>query len=164
MSNDDIDTFVSFLFKPKVSFYIFLISLVVYLILLDDEGAFKNNFLKFGPDPNTKFLGMAMNTWEKVMLVYFISFFSSLLQTYSSTAMFNFIYLKIWNPSYKKKNKFVKNVGANNNIGRTFAVLGIRSTSIFCKHDNAIAIFDSTIFRTSFNIHSVWVVKSRSKI
>ena len=103
MSNDDIDTFVSFLFKPKVSFYIFLISLVVYLILLDDEGAFKNNFLKFGPDPNTKFLGMAMNTWEKVMLVYFISFFSSLLQTYSSTAMFNFIYLKIWNPSYKKK-------------------------------------------------------------
>ena len=103
MSNDDIDTFVSFLFKPKVSFYIFLISLVVYLILLDDEGAFKNNFLKFGPDPNTKFLGMAMNTWEKVVLVYFISFFSSLLQTYSSTAMFNFIYLKIWNPSYKKK-------------------------------------------------------------
>jgi hypothetical protein len=108
MSNEDTDTFVNFLFKPKVSFYIFLISLVVYLILLDDEGAFKNNFLKFGPDPNTKFLGMTMNTWEKVMLVYFISFFSSLLQTYSSTAMFNFIYLKMWNPAYKTKINMTK--------------------------------------------------------
>ncbi len=102
------DNFVKFLFKPKVSFFIFLICLIVYLILLDEEGAFKNNFLKFGPDPNTKFLGMAMNTWEKVILVYFISFLSSLLQTYSSTAMFNFIYLKLWNPAYKKKINLTK--------------------------------------------------------
>jgi len=102
------DRFVTLLFKPKISFLIFLFFLIGYLILLDEEGAFKNNFLKFGPDPNTKFLGMAMNTWEKVILVYFISFFSSLLQTYSSTAMFNFIYLKLWNPAYKKKINLTK--------------------------------------------------------
>ena len=102
------DNVVKLLFKPKVSFFIFLICLIVYLILLDEEGAFKNNFLKFGPDPNTKFLGMAMNTWEKVILVYFISFFSSILQTYASTAMFNFIYLKMWNPAYKTKINMTK--------------------------------------------------------
>ena len=108
MTSNEEDKSVNFLFLPKVSFFIFIMSLIVYLILLDDEGAFKNNFLKFGPDANTKFLGMMLNTWEKVILVYFISFLSSLLQTYSSTAMFNFIYLKLWNPAYKKKINLTK--------------------------------------------------------
>ena len=108
MTSNEEDKSVNFLFLPKVSFFIFIMSLIVYLILLDDEGAFKNNFLKFGPDDNTKFLGMMLNTWEKVILVYFISFFSSILQTYASTAMFNFIYLKMWNPAYKTKINMTK--------------------------------------------------------
>ena len=108
MTSNEEDKSVNFLFLPKVSFFIFIMSLIVYLILLDDEGAFKNNFLKFGPDANTKFLGMMLNTWEKVILVYFISFFSSILQTYASTAMFNFIYLKMWNPAYKTKINMTK--------------------------------------------------------
>ena len=108
MTSNEEDKSVNFLFLPKVSFFIFIMSLIDYLILLDDEGAFKNNFLKFGPDANTKFLGMMLNTWEKVILVYFISFFSSILQTYASTAMFNFIYLKMWNPAYKTKINMTK--------------------------------------------------------
>ena len=55
MTSSEEDNSVNFLFLPKVSFFIFIISLIVYLVLLDDEGAFKNSFLKFGPDANTKF-------------------------------------------------------------------------------------------------------------
>ena len=43
MASNEEDKSVNFLFLPKVSFFIFIMSLIVYLILLDDEGSFKNN-------------------------------------------------------------------------------------------------------------------------
>ena len=71
------------------------------MVFLDAEGAFTNNFLKFGPDDNTKFLHMKVNTWTKVILIYIVSFFGSILTRYYNTVMWDFIHSKVWNPAYK---------------------------------------------------------------
>jgi len=88
------------LFRPTVAFSIFIGFIILYLVFLDTEGAFTNNFLHFGPDANTKFLNMKLDTWEKVILVYIVGFISSLLTSYYNTTMYDFIHSKIWNPAY----------------------------------------------------------------
>ena len=97
-----IDILKKYLFEPRLAFIIFICFIIGYLIFLDEEGAFKD-FTKFGPDPSIKFLGMKIDTWKKVILVYTVSFFSALLQSYYSTVMFDFIHSKLWNPAYKEK-------------------------------------------------------------
>jgi len=92
----------NYLFEPRIAFVIFVVFIIIYLIFLDEEGAFKD-FCKFGPDPNTKFLGMKIDTWKKTILVYVVAFFSALLQNYYGTVMFDFIHSKLWNPAYKEK-------------------------------------------------------------
>jgi hypothetical protein len=98
----------NFFFSPRVAFIIFVIFITVYLILLDEEGAFRKKFLAFGPSKETKFLSMTLDTWEKVILVYLIGFFSSLLTTYYKTVSYDFIHSFIWNPAYKDKIKISK--------------------------------------------------------
>ena len=95
--------FTEFFFNPKTAFLIFLIFIIVYLILLDVEGAFQKKFLNFGPSEDTEFLNMKIDTWEKVILIYLIGFFSSLLTSYYETVSFDFIHSYIWNPAYKEK-------------------------------------------------------------
>lgn len=90
-------------FNPKVAFFIFLFFIIGYLVLLDEEGAFQKKFLNFGPSEDTKFLGMKVDTWSKVIIVYCIGFVSSLLTSYYGTVMFDFIHQYIWNPAYTKK-------------------------------------------------------------
>ena len=69
-------------FEPKMAFVIFLVFIISYLVLLDEEGAFKKKFLNFGPSEDSVFLGMKLDTWQKVILVYLIGFVSSLLTSY----------------------------------------------------------------------------------
>lgn len=89
-------------FEPRVAFCLFVFFMVGYMLFLDEEGAF-NNFFAFGPDPGIRFLGMSMDTWSKVLLVYAVGFISSLLQGYYQTVMFDFIHSKLWNPAYKER-------------------------------------------------------------
>ena len=89
-------------FEPRMAFSLFVFFMVGYLLFLDEEGAF-NNFFGFGPDPSIRFLGMSLDTWNKVLLVYAVGFISSLLQGYYSTVMFDFIHSKLWNPAYQKR-------------------------------------------------------------
>lgn len=91
------------LFEPRMAFMIFIIFIILYLVFLDEEGAFKKKFLKFGPDPETKFLNMKIDTWKKVILVYVVGFLSALLQNYYGTVMYDFIHSKLWNPAYKER-------------------------------------------------------------
>ena len=51
-------------------------------------------------------------------------------------------------------------MGTNNSIHRTFTILDISNNSIFLQYDNATAIFDATIFRASFDVNSVYFIKS----
>ena len=89
-------------FEPRMAFCLFVFFMVGYVLFLDEEGAF-NNFFGFGPDPSIRFLGMSLDTWHKVLLVYAVGFISSLLQGYYSTVMFDFIHSKLWNPAYRQR-------------------------------------------------------------
>ena len=89
-------------FEPRMAFCMFVFFMVSYMLFLDEEGAF-NDFFGFGPDPSIRFLGMSMDTWSKVVLVYAVGFISSLLQGYYQTVMFDFIHSKMWNPAYKER-------------------------------------------------------------
>lgn len=97
-----LDILKKYLFEPRFAFTIFICFIIGYLIFLDEEGAFED-FTKFGPDPSIKFLGMKIDTWKKVLLVYTIAFISALLQSYYGTVMFDFIHSKLWNPVYTEK-------------------------------------------------------------
>ena len=89
-------------FEPRMAFCLFVFFIVGYMLFLDEEGAL-NNFFGFGPDPSIKFLGMSLDTWHKVLLVYAVGFITSLLQGYYSTVMFDFIHSKLWNPAYRQR-------------------------------------------------------------
>ncbi len=99
----------NFFFEPRVAFCIFVVFILVYLVILDEEGAFTKKFLSFGPSPNTTFLHMKLDTWHKVYIVYALGFFSSLLTTYYNTVSYVFIHSSIWNPSYTKTISISKN-------------------------------------------------------
>jgi len=89
-------------FNPFQALIVFLIGLMVILIILDKEGAFED-FVKFGPDSNAKFLKITLDTWPKVIIVYIISFMCALLQQYFLLVIGRgFISSRILNPSFKK--------------------------------------------------------------
>lgn len=90
------------IFEPRAAFYLFVFFIIGYMFFLDEENAFQN-FFAFGPDPSIRFLGMSMNTWNKVWAVYAVGFISSLLQGYYQTVMYDFIHSKLWNPAYKER-------------------------------------------------------------
>ena len=99
---------VKFFLNPKIAFIIFLTFIIIYLVLLDEEGAFQKKFLNFGPSKETKFLNMTLDTWPKVISVYLIGFFSTLLTQYYQTVSYDFIHSFIWNPAYNKPIKMSK--------------------------------------------------------
>ena len=89
-------------FEPRMAFCAFVFFVVGYMLFLDEEGAF-NDFFAFGPDPRIRFLGMSLDTWHKVVMVYAVGFISSLLQGYYNTVMYDFIHSKLWNPAYRER-------------------------------------------------------------
>jgi len=77
----------NFLSKTYVALIIMLLFLVGYLILTGFMGGYGDNFLSFGPNKDkngnyTKFIGLELNTWKKIIIVYFIIFISNILQKY----------------------------------------------------------------------------------
>ena len=90
-----------FFFEPRVALVVFVVFIISYLILLDEEGTFADKFLNFGPSHHTKFLNMSVNTWEKAIIVYMLAFVTSLLTSYYGTVMYDFIHSKVFNPAFK---------------------------------------------------------------
>ena len=94
-----------FFYNPTTAFFIFIAFILAYLIFLDEEGAFQERFLHFGPskDPKTqtKFINMKLDTWKKVILVYIISFMSAIVNTYYENVIGQFIHQHMWNPAVK---------------------------------------------------------------
>jgi hypothetical protein len=92
---------VEFFMSPKVALIIFTLFLVSYIIFIDEEGGFKGKFLHFGPgttaDNTTSFMNIKLDNWNKVILLYVVSFFASLLTTYYQSVMGNNIHSYIWN-------------------------------------------------------------------
>jgi len=103
-----IDTYkrlFEYFYEPRIALFIFLGFLILTLVILDVEGAFRNNFFHFGPGKDEKtqvsFIGMKIDTWPKVLIVYAIAFLTSLLTTYYQNVIGQFIHMYAWNPSVK---------------------------------------------------------------
>ena len=86
---------------PFVALCVFIIFLVGYLTFIDLEGGFSEKFLHFGPgttpENTASFLGVKMDSWSKVGLMYGISFFAALVTQYYSTAVGMNLHSYIWN-------------------------------------------------------------------
>ena len=90
-----------FIYDMKTAYFVLIVSLILYLILLDEEGAFTKKFMHFGPSDDAEFINMKINTWPKVITVYVIGFVTSLLIYYYNAVADNYIHQYLWNPAYK---------------------------------------------------------------
>lgn len=99
------------IFHPMNATIVFCIGLIVMLLLLDDKGAFTEKFLHFGPAKGSKFLHISLDTWNKVYLVYGISFFVALLNYfYNRIILGDFLSSRFINPAHKEKLDVTKNM------------------------------------------------------
>jgi len=95
-------TITNILVKPQVALLILLIFIVGYIITIYFLGGFGSSFVAFGPHKdkngnNTSFAGMNLNNWNKVIVVYFIILFSSMLQVYYANVVSKSMQLDILN-------------------------------------------------------------------
>ena len=92
--------------NPKAILVISTMFFIGYITFIYFEGGFSQQFLHFGPGTNaqntTQFLGIVLDTWPKVGLMYLASFLSSLMSTYYSYAMANNLHSYIWNLAIPK--------------------------------------------------------------
>ncbi len=90
-------------FDPRFALIVFIIILIAYLVFLDKEDAFQNKFLRFGPSPDTKFLNIKLDNWNKVISVYAIALLSALSTAYYTSVSSSYISGVLLNPAYKDK-------------------------------------------------------------
>jgi len=91
----------NFLSSPKTILMFSGIYLTVYMGFISREGGFTSQFLHFGPS-NATFIGIVLDSWQKVFLMYFISFISSVMNNYYMYAMTNNLHSYIWNRAVPK--------------------------------------------------------------
>jgi len=86
---------------PQIALLTFTLFLIIYVIFLDKEGGFKHKFLKIGPDrdPSTAstFVGIKLDNWTKVGMMYAIGFCSSLMSSYYNAVMSTSVHTYIYN-------------------------------------------------------------------
>jgi len=92
--------------NPKTILFLSACFFTGYISFIYEEGGFSQQFLHFGPGTNdentTQFLGIVLDTWTKVGLMYLAGFISSLMSTYYTYAMSNNLHSYIWNRAVKK--------------------------------------------------------------
>lgn len=90
-----------FFFKPSTALMVLTVFILVYLLLLDDKGAFTKKFLHFGPgtdkDDTANFIGMSIDTWQKTIMLYIVAFMTSLIKTYYEATVDDTVYQYIYN-------------------------------------------------------------------
>lgn len=101
------------LLRPQFALLIFITALLIYIVVLDKEGAFQKKFLHFGPSPDTKFFNIQLKTWPQVISVYIIAFFSALSLSYYQNIASFYLNNVLLNPAYKgtiRHSKFWSNI------------------------------------------------------
>jgi hypothetical protein len=89
------------LLSPEIALIIFIVALFIYLFILDTDGAFSSKFLRFGPSSDSKFLNIQLDSWSKVISVYFIALFSSLSLSYYQNVVSSYVSGVLLHPAYK---------------------------------------------------------------
>ena len=93
----------NFLNNPNTALFIILIFLSTYLLFQGLTTGFGNNFLTFGPTKNEKtgeptmFMGIKLNTWTNVNIVYAIIFISTILKSYYGNVVRTNLHSFVWN-------------------------------------------------------------------
>jgi hypothetical protein len=88
--------------NPRTALLIMLCFFLVYYLSIGLTIGFGNNFLKFGPTKDKdgeylQFMGIKMNTWKLVIIVYVIIFISTILQSYYKNVVSQNIHSYVWN-------------------------------------------------------------------
>ena len=96
------------LLRPQFALLIFIIALIIYLVILDKEGAFQKKFLNFGPSSDTQFFNIKLRTWPQVISVYIIAFFSALSLSYYQNIASYYVNKVLLNPAYREPIKHSK--------------------------------------------------------
>jgi hypothetical protein len=96
----------SLLLDPIIAMTILCVGLVIYIIVLDEEGMFSKKFLHFGPGTDATntatFMGVNIDNWKKTISVYSISFVGTILLTYYNNSVLLYIQSFIRNPAVMK--------------------------------------------------------------
>ena len=93
----------NFFNNPKTALLIILIFLISFFLTQGFTNGFDNNFLTFGPtkdettDTPTMFMGIKLESWSNVGLVYVIIFISTVLQSYYGNVVGTNIHAFVWN-------------------------------------------------------------------
>ena len=91
--------------NPKIALLIMLIFLIAFFLTQGLTTGFGNNFLSFGPTKDeqtgepTMFMGIKLNSWTSVCVVYLIIFISTILQSYYGNAVGGNIHAYVYNPA-----------------------------------------------------------------
>ena len=101
-----LDKVADVLSSPKTILGVSGVYLTLYIIFIAKEGGFTSQFLHFGPGTNesntTTFIGIRLDTWQRVLLMYCVSFISAVMNTYYTYAMTNNLHSYIWNRAVPK--------------------------------------------------------------
>jgi hypothetical protein len=93
--------------NPRTALLIMLVFFLAYYLSIGLTVGFSNNFLSFGPvkdkeGNHTKFMGIDINSWKLVGIVYVIIFISTVLQSYYQNVVGQNIHAYVYNTAVKK--------------------------------------------------------------
>jgi len=94
---------MEYFYNPYLVVILFIVFLVIYFVYLDVEGSFTNGFLHFGPGGDnvntTQFMGITLNSWSKVVTLYFICFTTGFLSTHYDNVVTTSIINRLTDPN-----------------------------------------------------------------
>lgn len=97
----------NFFNNPRTALLIILLFFLGYYLSIGLTVGFGNNFLKFGPNKDdtgkyTHFMGIQIDSWKMVIVVYIIIFISTILQSYYINVVNQNIHAYVWNTAIEK--------------------------------------------------------------
>lgn len=95
---------LDFFNNPRTALIVILIFFLAFFLSEGLTVGFGNNFLSFGPTVDsdgepTKFMGIELDSWNKVGLVYVIVFIACILNSYYGWVVGSNIHAYVWNPA-----------------------------------------------------------------
>ena len=94
--------------EPIIPFALFVLLLCIYFVYLHINDAFGNKFLNFGPSEDSEFMNIKMDSWNKVITLYILSFISAMIVSYVGWSLAMNMDEYLWNPKINmmKSRKF----------------------------------------------------------